>query len=57
MNIFLKRKIRRAQEARKVADKAMQRAVWSKNTQYKRRARKRMEQATHDALKLELRLG
>lgn len=55
MTIFRTFKLRRARAARERADKALQQAVWRRDTQAIHKARQRMREATHAAMRLEVR--
>jgi len=54
MTIFRTFNLRRARAAREKADKALQRAVWARDTRAIHKARQRMREATHKCLRLEV---
>jgi len=55
MTIFRTFKLRRARAARERADKALQRAKQDRNTQAQNAAQRRLYEATHAAMRLEVR--
>ena len=56
LRLILSRKLKAARKAREEADKALRDAVWRKDTRAQHSARQRLREATHELLKLEVRL-
>jgi len=54
MTIFRTFKLRRARAAREKADRALQRAVWARDTRAIHEARQRMRDCTHRVMRLEV---